>query len=40
MFIRDYIQVVEGLNTGEIIVTAGVSQLLENQKIKFIEKRL
>jgi len=40
MFIRDYIEVVEGLNSGEIIVTAGVGQLLENQKIKFIEKRL
>ncbi len=40
MFIRDYIQVVEGLSTGEIVVTAGVGQLLEKQKIKFIEERL
>ena len=40
MFIRDYVEVVEGLNSGETIVTAGVSQLQENQKIKFVAERL
>ena len=40
MVLQDYVQVLSGLNSGEIIVTAGVSQLQESQKIKFVEDRL
>lgn len=40
MVLQDYIQVLSGLNSGEIVVTAGVSQLQESQKIKFVEERL
>jgi len=40
MVLQDYVQVLSGLNSGEIIVTAGVSKLQETQKIKFIEERL
>jgi len=40
MVLQDYVQVLSGINSGEIIVTAGVSQLQEAQKIKFIEERL
>jgi len=40
MVLQDYVQVLSGLNSGEVIVTAGVSQLQEAQKIKFVEDRL
>ncbi|MCK5456527.1 MAG: efflux RND transporter periplasmic adaptor subunit, partial [Melioribacteraceae bacterium] len=40
MVLQDYVQVLSGLESGEIIVTAGVSQLQESQKIKFVEDRL
>lgn len=40
MVLQDYVQVLSGLNSGEVVVTAGVSQLQEAQKIKFIEERL
>ena len=40
MVLQDYVQVLSGLNSGEVIVTAGVSQLQEAQRIKFIEERL
>ena len=40
MVLQDYVQVLSGLNSGEVIVTAGVNQLQEAQKIKFIEERL
>ena len=40
MVLQDYVQVLTGLNSGEVIVTAGVSQLQESQKIKFVEDRL
>ncbi len=40
MVLQDYVQVLSGLISGEIIVTAGVSQLQESQKIKFVEDRL
>jgi RND family efflux transporter MFP subunit len=40
MVLQDYVQVLSGLISGEIIVTAGVSQLQESQKIKFIKERL
>lgn len=37
---QDFVQVVSGLNSGETIVTAGVSQLQESKKVKFVEERL
>jgi multidrug efflux pump subunit AcrA (membrane-fusion protein) len=37
---QDYVQALSGLNSGDIIVTAGVSQLREGQKVKFTEERL
>ena len=40
MVLQDYVQVLSGLNSGDVIVTAGVSQLQEAQKIKFIKDRL
>lgn len=40
MAMQDYVQVLSGLKSGETIVTAGVSQLQESQKIKFVEERL
>jgi len=40
MMRQDFVQVVSGLNSGEIIVTAGVSQLREGQKVKFVDERL
>ena len=40
MVLQDYVQVLSGLYSGDVIVTAGVSQLQEAQKIKFIKDRL
>ena len=37
---QDFVQALSGLSSGETIVTAGVSQLQEGQKVKFVEERL
>lgn len=40
LLMHDYVEIVSGINSGETVVVAGVNQLSEGQKIKFVQDRL